>query len=79
MTYHGIMGADYNRREYVSLEHVSDWTSYCTHHSNTDAPHYGLADEPSDYLCYWMFYYTHHINMDAPHYVYGYVPSDYFY
>jgi len=73
------MSADYNWREYVSLEHVSDQTSCCTHHSDMDAPHYVHVDVPSDYLCYWMFSYTYHKNMDAPHYVHGDVPSDYFY
>jgi len=73
------MDADYNWTEYVSLEHVCDWTSYCKHHSDMDAPQYVHADELSDYLCYWMFYYTHHMNMDAPQYVHVDVPSDYFY
>jgi len=32
------MGANYIWTEYVSLEHIYDWTSYCTHHSDMDAP-----------------------------------------
>ena len=47
-TYHSIIGADYNWREYVSLEYVSDWTAYCTYHSNMDAPHYVHDDVPSN-------------------------------
>ena len=37
-TYHRIMNADYNKTEDVSLEHICDWTSYCTHHNNMDVP-----------------------------------------
>jgi hypothetical protein len=40
------MIADYNWTEYVFLEHSSDWTSYCTHHSDMDAPRYVYVDVP---------------------------------
>jgi hypothetical protein len=43
-TYHGIIDADYNWTEYVSLKHVCDRTSYCTHHSDMDAPQYVHVD-----------------------------------
>jgi len=40
------MIADYNRSEYVSLEHVCGWMSYCTHHSYMDAHQYVQVDVP---------------------------------
>jgi hypothetical protein len=43
-TYHGIMDGDYNWKECVSLEYICDWTSYYTHHSNTDATQYVHVD-----------------------------------
>ena len=46
------MTADYNRTEDVSLEHICDWTSYCTHHSNMDVPQYVHADVQSDDVCH---------------------------
>jgi len=30
------MIAEYKRTEYVSLEHICYWMSYCTHHSDMD-------------------------------------------
>jgi len=44
--YHGIIIAEYNRTD-VSLEHICDWMSYCTQHSDMDAPHYMPIDVPS--------------------------------
>ena len=70
------MIADYNRTEYVSLEHSCDWMTYCTHHSDMDGPHYAHTDVFSDYFCQWMFYYTHHSNRDAPQNVHVDEPSD---
>jgi len=70
------MVVDYNRTEYVSLDHVCEWMSYCTHHSGVDVPQYVHVDVPSAYLCQWMFYYTHHSSMDAPQYVYVDVSSE---
>ena len=75
--YHGIMTADYNRTD-VSLEHICNWTSYYTHHSDMDAPQYVHVDVPSDIEVVWMFYYKHHSNMDAPHCVHEDVISSYF-
>jgi len=52
-TYHGIMIADYNRTEYASLEHIYEWMSYCTHHSDMDAletPWYVHLDVNSDFF-----------------------------
>jgi hypothetical protein len=43
------MIADYNLAD-VSLEHVCDWTSSCTHHTHMDAPQYVGVDVPSGYL-----------------------------
>jgi len=63
------MVADYNRREYVSLEHICDWMSYFTHNSDMDAPQYVHVDVLSDSLCHWTFYYTYHSHMDATEYV----------
>jgi hypothetical protein len=70
------MTADYNRT-YVSLEHIFDEMSYCTHHSDMDAPQYVQVDVPSGYLYAGMFYYIHHSDMDAPQYVHVDVPSVY--
>jgi hypothetical protein len=47
---YGIMGADYNRTEYVSLEYVCDETSYYTYHSNMDPSQYVHADVLSSYF-----------------------------
>jgi len=63
------MVADYNRREYDSLEYICDWMPYFTHHSDMDAPQYVHVDVPSDSLCPWTFYYTYHSHMDATQYV----------
>jgi hypothetical protein len=48
-TYHAIMIAEYNRT-HVSLEHICDWMSYCTFHSDKDAPPYVHIDVPSYYV-----------------------------
>jgi len=48
--YLGIMIADYNRTEDVSLEHICDWTSYCKHHSDMGAPQYVHVNVHSDYV-----------------------------
>jgi hypothetical protein len=74
-TYHEIMIADYNRTEYVSLEHACDWMSYCRLHSDMDTPQYVYVDVLSDVPFVWMFYYTLHSDMDAPQYVHVDVPS----
>ena len=42
------MDTDYNRTEDVSLEHICEWTSYCTDHSDMDAPQYVHVDLHSD-------------------------------
>jgi len=72
------MTADYNGTDNVSLEQICDWMSYCTHHSNMDAPQnvhvYVLSDVPV--AC--MFSYTQHSSMDTPQYVDVDVSSDYF-
>ena len=44
------MMADY-KTEDVILEHFCDWMSYCTHHSDMDAPQYVHADVSLGYLC----------------------------
>ena len=72
------MDADYNRIEYVSLDHVCDWTSYYMHHSYMDALQYVYVDVLSSYFWYWMFYYTPHSYMGAHQYVYVDVFSSYF-
>jgi hypothetical protein len=61
------MDVDYNRTEDVSLEHISDWTSYCTRQSDMDAPQY-VHDVHSNVSVAWMFYNTYHNKMDAPQY-----------
>jgi hypothetical protein len=66
----------YNRTEYVSLEHFCDCMSFCTHHSDMDAPQYVHVDVFSDFAVAWMFYYKHHSDMDAPQYVHVDVLSD---
>jgi len=68
-TYHFNMDADCNRTEYISLEHICDWTSYCTHHNDVDPSQYVHADVHSYVPDAWMLYYTHHGDMDTPHYV----------
>ena len=75
-TYHGITIAEYKRTEHVSWEHFSDWMSYYTHHSDTNAPQYVHVDVPSDDAVAWMFYYKHHSNMDSHQCVHVDVPSD---
>jgi hypothetical protein len=71
------MDANYKWTEYVSLEHICDWTSYCTFHSDMDAPWSVHVDVPSDIPVSCIFCYTHHSDMDAPQYVHADVPSDY--
>ena len=73
------MDADYIWTEYVSLENVSDWTSYCTHHIDMDTPQNVHVDVLSDFPYVWKFYYTHHREMDTSQYVHLDVPSGYFY
>jgi hypothetical protein len=70
------MTADCNRTEDVSLEHICDWMSSCTHHSDMDAPQYVYTDVYSNVAVAWMFCYTLHSDIDTPQYVRGYVPSD---
>jgi hypothetical protein len=43
------MIADYNKT-YVSLDHICDRMSYCTHHTHMDAPQYVHVDVSSGYL-----------------------------
>ena len=69
------MDADYNRTGDVSLDHSYDWMSYCTHHSDKDAPQYVNVDVHLNVSDSWMFYYTHHSNMDTPQYVHADVHS----
>jgi len=76
--YHGIMIADYNGTEYVSLQKICDGIPYCTHHSDMDAPQYVHVDASSDSFCQGTFYYTHHSHMDAPQCVHADVSSDHF-
>jgi hypothetical protein len=49
------MSVDYNRTEDVSWEHFFYWMSYCTHHSDMDAPQYVHVDVLSDVAVAWMF------------------------
>jgi hypothetical protein len=69
------MDGDYNWTGDVSLKHVCDRMSYCTHHSDKDVPHYANVYVPSSNWCYWMFYYNHHSDMDVPQYVLADVSS----
>jgi hypothetical protein len=64
------MDVDYNRTGDVSLDYACNRTSYCTHHSDMNAPHCVLADETSDPTVSWTFYYTHYSDKVAPQYVY---------
>jgi len=75
-TYHGIMDADYNWTEYVSLEHVCDSTSYCTQRNDMDPSQNVHVDVLSSYIWYWMFYYTLHSNTDVSQYAHADVPSE---
>jgi hypothetical protein len=73
------MDADNKSRGDVSLELVCHWTSYCTHHSDMDAPQYVHVDKFSDVPFSWTFSYTIHTYVDAPQHVHVDVPLGYFY